>query len=178
MEGNETQCGIYVSVGSNVLAETHILKAAIALSGHVQISAVSPLYETPPKGPRDQPRFVNGVWRVDTDVGPRSLKFDVLRRVEAKLGRVRTEDKFAPRPIDLDLILYDGVISDTPDLVLPDPDIRRYSHIAVPLADVAPNLVLPGCDTPIKKLARTRDRRELVSLPLLTQQLKGILYNG
>ena len=170
--------GVFVSVGSNIAPETNIIEAARALRRHVIIAAVSPLFETPPEGPPNQPTFVNGVWRLETDIRPHPLKFDILRRVEESLGRVRTEDKYAPRPIDLDLIMYNDEIIKTPELVIPDPDIVRFSHIAVPLAAVAPNLVLPGSRQPVSELPCARDRGTFVPLSALTHQLKGILQNG
>ena len=76
------------------------------LKTHVTITAISNFYKTSPVGGRNQPDFINGVVKIQTDRSPRQLKFDILRKIEEKLGRVRSEDKYAPRTIDLDMILY------------------------------------------------------------------------
>lgn len=75
---------------------------------------------------------------VETDIPPRELHDKVLRGIEASLGRVRTSDPNAPRTIDLDLILYEGKTSSDPGLPLPSPDLFRYAHVAIPVADIVP----------------------------------------
>jgi 7,8-dihydro-6-hydroxymethylpterin-pyrophosphokinase len=81
------------------------------------------------------------------------LKFEVLRRIEAALGRRRGPDKYAPRPIDLDLLLYGDSVVEEPDLVLPDPDLRTRPFLAAALQELAPGLIEPVAGFPGEPLA-------------------------
>jgi 2-amino-4-hydroxy-6-hydroxymethyldihydropteridine diphosphokinase len=81
------------------------------------------------------------------------LKHTVLRRIEDGMGRVRGGDRFSPRTIDLDLILYDDVVMKTGELVLPDPEIRSRPFLAGPLFELAPNLIMPDSKEPISVIA-------------------------
>ncbi len=134
----------FIAVGSNIGPRRHIPYALEKLQEHARVTRVSTFYRTEPLGGRAQPPFLNGVWRIETAMSPRALEFDVLRTIERELGRVRTDDKYAARAIDLDLILYGDSVVNEPDLILPDPDIRVRSFIAVPLLELAPDLVIPG----------------------------------
>jgi 2-amino-4-hydroxy-6-hydroxymethyldihydropteridine diphosphokinase len=139
----------YVAIGSNIEPQDNILQSLLMLKSYVTIAAVSNFYRTSPVGRPEQPDFINCVVKIRTDRSPRELKFEVLRKIEEKLGRVRSEDKFAPRTIDLDIILYGTTVLDEPGLCLPDPSIRRYPFVAVPLAELAPELILPDTQTPL-----------------------------
>jgi len=143
-ECSEAMVNAFIAVGSNIEPRRHIPDALDKLQGQARVTGVSTFYRTEPLGGRAQPAFLNGVWRLETAISPRALKFDVLRTIESELGRVRTTDKYAARTIDLDLILYGERIVDEPDLILPDPDMRVRSFIAVPLLEIAPDLVIPG----------------------------------
>ena len=129
----------FVAVGSNIDPQSNIPAALELLKQHVHITGSSTFYRTEPVGSADQPSFVNGVWRVETCLGPRQIRLQVLSRVERRLGRVRTEDKFAPRTIDLDLTLYECLQCDEPDLVLPHPDVSR-PFVHVPLMELLEGL--------------------------------------
>jgi 2-amino-4-hydroxy-6-hydroxymethyldihydropteridine diphosphokinase len=167
----------FVSFGSNIEPERNIPRALSLLAERVRVAAVSTVYLTPAEGPPGQPPFANGVVRVETRLDPRELKFRVLRRVEAALGRVRSEDRFAPRTIDLDLILYDDLVTQTEDLTLPDPDIAHRAYLAVPLCELNPDLRLPGTDSFLKDLAAAVGRRTLKPLADLSRLLKET-YHG
>lgn len=134
---------VFLAVGSNIDPERNILEALQRIQRHARVTGVSTLYRTEPLDRPDQPPFLNGVWRVATPTPARTFKFDGLRRIEQELGRVRTADKHAPRTIDLDIILYGHAVIDEPDLRIPDPELRRYPFIFVPLLELAPDLVLP-----------------------------------
>lgn len=130
----------YVSLGSNIEPEANIPRALELLAGKVRLGGLSTFYRTEPVGPEGQPPFINGVAQVATDLPPRALKFDVLRAIEAALGRQRGPDRYAPRPIDLDLLVYGDFNVDEPDLVLPDPDLTERPYLAAALADLDPEL--------------------------------------
>jgi 2-amino-4-hydroxy-6-hydroxymethyldihydropteridine diphosphokinase len=148
---------IYIAVGSNIEPQENIKDALIELKKYVEITAISNFYKTAPIGNPANEDFLNGVIKIKTGIKPRELKFDILRKVEEKLGRIHSTDKNAARTIDLDLILYDDLVIDEPDLRLPDPSIRLYPFIAIPLFELIPDLILPDTKTaltnePIVKL--------------------------
>jgi 2-amino-4-hydroxy-6-hydroxymethyldihydropteridine diphosphokinase len=115
----------YVSVGSNIEPEAHIESALELLMKQVSVTAVSTFYCTEPVGQPDQDHYINGVFEIRTHVPACDFASLVLRPVERQLGRVRTHDKYAPRTLDLDLILYNDLTRSSPGLRLPHPDIER-----------------------------------------------------
>ncbi len=163
----------YVAVGSNIEPQENVARALELLSRSVQIDAVSTFYWTEPVGRADQPAYLNGVVQLQTSIPPRVLKFEVLRAVEADLGRIRTDDKYAPRAIDLDILLYGRVVIDQPDLKLPDPDIWSRPFLAKALADLAPDLEMPGTVTKPAELLSMRQHGSLVEAPEITNELKA-----
>lgn len=141
---------VLITLGSNIDPRVNLPRAVALLGEAVIVRAVSPVYESAPVAADGslnpaQSSFLNAAVLAETDLPPLPLKMDVLRGIEARLGRVRTADKFAPRPIDLDLALYgDWVVNDSAaGLILPDPDILTRAHVALPLADLAPDMVHP-----------------------------------
>lgn len=168
--------GIYVAVGSNIDPENHIVAALEALSTQVHIIESSTFYRTAPVGAPGTPPFYNGVWQIDTTTGPRALKWDVLRGVEAALGRHRSDDRNAPRRIDLDLVLYGSSIIYESGLRLPDPDIYTRPFVAAPLAELCPDGILPDSGIRIGDLETTRSGKALEALTAFTSQVKGIIH--
>ena len=131
----------YVGLGSNLGdREGTILAALSRLDGVV---AVSGLRETDPVGLEDQPRFLNGVAALDTELPPRAL-LDRLLEVERSLGRTREGPRFGPRTIDLDLLVYGDLELDEPGLTIPHPRLHERRFALEPLAELAPELVIPG----------------------------------
>jgi len=143
----------FVSIGSNIDPEENVSKALGLLKRQARIIGISTVYLTEPVERPDQPAYYNCVVVLDTPLPPLELKQTVLRRIEDELGRVRKEDKFAPRTIDLDLILYGDVVMKTGELVLPDPEIRNRPFLACPLFELAPNLIMPDSKEPIAVIA-------------------------
>jgi 2-amino-4-hydroxy-6-hydroxymethyldihydropteridine diphosphokinase len=133
----------FVGVGSNVHPRANIAAAVDVLAARIPLLAVSTFRRTPPLGPRPQPAFINGVVEIAPAAPPRQIKFDILRGVEDALGRTRSEDKHAPRTIDLDLLLFGRTVLDEPGLKLPHDDLRR-PWVAAGVLELAPGLVLPG----------------------------------
>lgn len=165
----------YVAVGANIRPESNIVAALDKLIRQVCVAASSTFYRTAPWGQPGQPPFSNGVWHLQTDIEPRPLKFEVLRTIEAELGRQRSADKYAPRPIDLDIIVYGELVRHEGGLTIPDPEIRERPFLALPLWELAPGLVLPDRGDRLADLAIVRRPPldlGLEPLPELTLTLK------
>jgi len=151
----------FVAVGSNIDPSRNVAAAVRLLARRIRIVGFSEVYLTAPETRADQAPFYNLVVEVETDIPPGELKNDVLRAIERKLGRVRTEDKDAPRTIDLDLILYDDLRVETKGLVLPDPQILERSFLAIPLSELSPGLIVPGTGLSLKRIASEFSREGL-----------------
>lgn len=168
---------VHVGLGSNLDPETHILQAIPEIAARMKVLASSRFYRTPafPASQSPQPLFINGVLQVEVPVGPWELKFGVLREIESKIGRIRTQDPCAPRKLDLDLLLFDGVKIDSDLLTLPDPDIFVRSFWAIPLADLVPDLPIPGTSLALHQVASQMQCRDVVYLEPLTRKVRSLL---
>ena len=136
----------YIGLGANLgERELTIARALELLSEEdgVRVEAVSSLRETDPVGFLEQPRFLNGVAAVETDLGPRGL-LDRLLAVEQELGRTRDGERFGPRTIDLDLLVYGDRELDEPGLTVPHPRLAERRFAVEPLAELDPGLEIPG----------------------------------
>lgn len=142
----------YIFIGSNIEREKNYLEALTRLRALGNLVAASPVYETPALGANDAPNFFNGAVWLKTTLAPHALR-GALRAVEHALGRVRTADKFAPRPIDLDLVLYGEVTLDEGEWKLPDPDIFERGFMARALAQLNPDYVIPPDGPTLAELA-------------------------
>jgi dihydroneopterin aldolase/2-amino-4-hydroxy-6-hydroxymethyldihydropteridine diphosphokinase len=162
----------FIAVGSNICPEENVRAALLSLARQERIVSISTIYRTEPAGRSDQPDFYNCVVEITTEKTPEALKYQVLRRIEAGLGRQRTSDKFAPRTIDLDLMLYDNLVINTDRLVLPDPDIAVRSFLAVCLTELASDLILPGTTSRIEELAASLSQDNMHPLKDYTAQIK------
>jgi 2-amino-4-hydroxy-6-hydroxymethyldihydropteridine diphosphokinase len=156
---------VFIALGSNINPEYNMREAVRRLASRCRLLAVSPVYETAPVGKTDQPNFLNAVVLIETDLTAAELKTQVLQVIEQELGRVRTEDKNAPRTIDLDIALFDDQILDGGLRRIPDPDISKYPHIAVPLADVAPQQRHPETGQTLQEIAQSLPASGLVRRP-------------
>ncbi len=147
-----------IALGSNIDPERNLPAAAARLAAHpeVEVLAASGVYESPPLGRPGDPCFHNASLAVKTSLGPAQLRAE-LRRVEAELGRVRGEDRYAPRPIDLDLAAYEGFTGEVEGSRVPDPEIPRRAFLALPLAEVAPGWVEPELGRPLGEIAASFD---------------------
>ncbi len=136
---------VLIGLGSNVEPERHLPRALFELRGSIDVAAVSSVYASDPVGAPGSPRFLNAAVVGTTDRSPEALKAEVLRPIEAALGRRRTADRNAPRTIDLDLLLYGDLVLDDRgrDLRLPEPELLVQAHVAVPAAEVWPEAVHP-----------------------------------
>lgn len=144
---------VFIALGSNLGDRAaHLRYALRALSDAVEVERVSRFYETDPVGFLDQPRFLNAVLRGRTDLAPRDV-LALLLRVEGEAGRVRTL-RWGPRTLDLDLLLYDDLVLDSPELTLPHPRMAERAFVLVPLLEVWPDARLPD-GTGLRGVAET-----------------------
>ncbi len=144
-----------IALGSNVNREVNMARALKLLrhDPRWRVLAVSPIYRTPAVGARGpQPDYFNAAVMLETDLPPEEL-LRALQAIEARMGRLRTDDKFAARTIDLDLVLIEDRQLDLDGKTLPDPDIFHHPHLAFPLADIAPDWTVPGADLTLKHIA-------------------------
>jgi 2-amino-4-hydroxy-6-hydroxymethyldihydropteridine diphosphokinase len=135
----------YVGLGANLGPREETIRRAVELierTSGVDVVAVSELRETDPVGLVDQPRFLNGAVTLETTLPAREL-LDLLLDVERELGRVRTE-RWGPRVVDLDLLLYGDETLDAPGLRVPHPRLHERRFALEPLAELDPELEIPG----------------------------------
>jgi 2-amino-4-hydroxy-6-hydroxymethyldihydropteridine diphosphokinase len=136
-----------IALGGNVGDVRATFKKAIAnICGMTQAAllARSSDYSTPPWGDEQQANFINACIEIETSLDPHALLF-TLQKVEAKFGRERArERRFGPRTLDLDLLAYDDVILQKPELTLPHPRLFERAFVLVPLAEIAPGRVIAG----------------------------------
>ena len=136
-----------LALGGNVGDVRATFDRAVAMlceRGEVRLLARSSNYRTPPWGVTDQPAFVNCCLRIDTTLTPHALLAHT-QSVETALGRNRAKERrWGPRPIDIDLIAYDDVRCEGPDLTLPHPHALERAFVLVPLADIAPDCIIDG----------------------------------
>lgn len=135
----------YLGLGSNLGDRAAHLRRArelLAATPGVSLAGASAVYETEPVGRTDQPPFLNQVLAVRTRLAPAAL-LERAQAVEAALGRVRGE-RWGPRVIDVDILLYGEMVVRRPDLEIPHPRLAERAFALVPLAELAPELVLPG----------------------------------
>ncbi|HYZ92168.1 MAG TPA: 2-amino-4-hydroxy-6-hydroxymethyldihydropteridine diphosphokinase [Actinomycetota bacterium] len=129
----------FVGLGSNVGDRLENLRRAMdELVKEVEVIGKSSVYDTDPVGP-PQPDFLNAVVEIRTELAPRDL-LSRLKSIEARIGRIQGE-RWGPREIDLDLLLYGDEEIDEPDLRVPHPQMWERAFVLVPLAELAPDLV-------------------------------------
>ncbi len=147
---------VYLGLGSNLGdRELNLLEAVERLRLLGDVVKVSRPYETDPVGYVDQPKFLNAALRLETDLDPWAL-LGRLKAIEADLGRVETV-RFGPRTVDLDILTYDDLVISDPGLTIPHPRLAERAFVLVPLAEIAPDLVIPGLGLTVRELARRVD---------------------
>lgn len=153
---------VYLGLGANVGdREGNLVRALEMLGEGVRVQAVSSLYETEPVGYTDQPWFLNIVCRGTTSWEALQL-LALVKRIEASLGRVPSFPN-APRPIDVDILLYGDSTIDMPELTVPHPRMAERAFVLVPLVELAPELVHPTMGKTVESmLAEVRGREGVV----------------
>jgi 2-amino-4-hydroxy-6-hydroxymethyldihydropteridine diphosphokinase len=151
----------YLSLGSNLGDRRANLREAIRrLAPPVVVLAESLIYETPPWGEENQPRFFNMALKAHTDLPPMNLR-DQVKQIEADLGR-RPSYRWGPRSIDIDILLYDDLIMETPELTIPHPRMHERGFVLVPLDAIAAGVKHPVLGLSIHELLRRIDTTGIV----------------
>jgi 2-amino-4-hydroxy-6-hydroxymethyldihydropteridine diphosphokinase len=144
----------YLSLGSNIAPAQNLPRAVDHLAAAGRLVAVSAAYETEPVGKPEQPPFLNAAVILANALPANDLKRYVITGIENTLGRQRDpQDKYAPRTIDIDIALWEDLEGQASRIIVSDPDILRFAHLAVPLAEIAPRLVHPSTGEPLAAIA-------------------------
>lgn len=147
---------VYIALGSNLASPLSQVTAAIDALGAIpnsQIVAVSGFYRTPPLGPQDQPDYLNAAVALETSLAPEAL-LDHTQRIELDQGRVRKAERWGPRTLDLDIMLFGDETIATPRLTVPHYDMKNRGFMLWPLFEIAPELHFPDGETLASVLAR------------------------
>ena len=147
---------VYLALGSNLGNRLANLKQAVAaLSPQMEVKAKSHVYETPPWGYEDQPRFLNQVVKVKTYLEPEPL-LKHIKRLEVTLGR-KASFPNGPRLIDIDILFYDDLILNTALLAIPHPRLHERGFVLLPLMDIDPDLVHPANQKSVREMVALSD---------------------
>jgi 2-amino-4-hydroxy-6-hydroxymethyldihydropteridine diphosphokinase len=136
---------VYISLGSNLEnPRQQVITAVNELKQHpgIRVTAISPWYRSQPMGPQDQPDYINGVARLETELDPEQL-LAALQAIENAHQRIRTV-RWGARTLDLDILLFGTDMINLPHLQIPHPGMTTRNFVLLPLADIAPELVLPN----------------------------------
>jgi len=143
---------VYLALGSNLGdRERNLIDAIERLSEVIVTQQISAPYDTGPVGYIDQPRFMNAVVRGETKLTPEDL-LDFVKKIEVDLGRTASFVN-GPRLVDIDILLYDDVVLNTPLLTIPHPRYTERAFVLIPLSEIGPDTVCPLNQITIKKLA-------------------------
>ena len=135
----------FIALGSNLASPLDQVNAAIAALGEIpdsRIVACSSLYRTPPLGPPDQPDYLNAAVALETTLAPEAL-LDHTQRIELQQGRVRKAERWGPRTLDLDIMLFGEMTVQTARLTIPHYDMKNRGFMLWPLFEIAPDLHFP-----------------------------------
>lgn len=147
---------VYLALGSNLARPLEQVNLALEALAHVprtHFVATSPFYRSKPLGPQDQPDYLNAVVALDTLLPPEQL-LDCTQAIEQNQGRVRKAERWGPRTLDLDMLIYGDQVINTERLTVPHYDMKNREFMLYPLADLAPELVFPDGETLQSLLAR------------------------
>ncbi len=155
---------VFLGLGSNVGEREKFLNRAVTELKKVKDTKViwaSSVYETDPVGITDQPKFLNAAVEIETQLVPKEL-YPELKAIEQRIGRTPGE-RWGPREIDVDLLLYDGLVYKDENVVVPHPEMEKRKFVLVPLKEIAPDLVHPISGMTMEELgADCRDSAKVI----------------
>ncbi|KDM92698.1 2-amino-4-hydroxy-6-hydroxymethyldihydropteridine diphosphokinase [Photobacterium galatheae] len=152
----------YIAIGSNLndpVSQARQAMTALRQSPDIQVVAESSLYSSSPMGPQDQPDYINAVVAINTTLAPLAL-LDLTQQIEQEHGRVRKAERWGPRTLDLDILLYGDLQHHCERLTIPHYGMKVREFVLYPLAEIAPELVLPD-GTVLNELLSGVDRNGL-----------------
>jgi len=153
----------FIGLGSNLGDREANLRQALdhlARTTDTSVVRASSLYDTEPVGVEDQPHFLNAVAQLETRLTPQQLLWNLML-IERRLGRVRSQ-RWGPRTLDLDLLLYEDLVIDEEDLQVPHPELTKRSFVLVPLVELEPLLLHPVTGETMLALLQQLGARPLV----------------
>ncbi|MDH5636896.1 MAG: 2-amino-4-hydroxy-6-hydroxymethyldihydropteridine diphosphokinase [Nitrospinota bacterium] len=143
---------VFLGIGGNIDPERNIPLGVELIRSRFSLVRLSPVYLSEPWGTKEsQPDYLNLVAEVNTELDIFGVRGE-LCWIERTIGRQRTNDKFAPRPMDVDLLLYDNAEGKHADGPLPHPQVLTQQFVYLPMMDIAPDLVIPGEDKPLRDI--------------------------
>lgn len=148
----------YIAIGSNLASPLEQVNAAVEALGDIpqsKILAVSSYYRTPPLGPQDQPDYLNAAVALETVLDAESL-LNHTQRIELQQGRVRKAERWGPRTLDLDIMLFGQEVINTERLTVPHYDMKNRGFMLWPLFEIVPKLVFPDGETLRARLAELK----------------------
>ena len=152
----------YIAIGSNLgdpVTQTNSAITALKQIPDIEVVAVSSLYSSTPMGPQNQPDYINAVVAIDTSLSPLNL-LDKTQAIELEHGRVRKDERWGPRTLDLDIILYGDLVHHCERLTVPHYGMKVREFVLYPLAEITPDLILPD-NTKLQQLLAQVDRNGL-----------------
>ncbi len=147
---------VYIGLGSNLGDSQGQLTSALEAMdqlGSTRVQAVSSMYASKPMGPQDQPDYVNAVAQLETQLSPAAL-LRSLQKIEQDHHRQRKDERWGPRTLDLDILLFGDQKIDTPDLVIPHYGMAEREFVLVPLFELSPSMIMPDGKPIAKWVAR------------------------
>ena len=147
----------YIAIGSNLASPLEQVNAAVKALSEIpqsKILAVSSFYRTPPLGPQDQPDYLNAAVALETSLAPEEL-LNHTQRIELQQGRVRKAERWGPRTLDLDIMLFGNEVINTERLTVPHYDMKNRGFMLWPLFEIAPELVFPDGEM-LRQILHTR----------------------
>ncbi|MDN3609073.1 2-amino-4-hydroxy-6-hydroxymethyldihydropteridine diphosphokinase [Vibrio ostreicida] len=153
---------VYIAVGSNMtdpIAQANQAIESLKKLPRSEFNQSSMLYSSAPMGPKDQPDYINAIVKISTELTPLEL-LDCTQAIEQDQGRVRKDQRWGPRTLDLDIILYGDEVIDSERLTVPHYGMKEREFVLYPLAEIAPNLTFP-CGTRLEDLLKVVEQNGL-----------------
>lgn len=153
---------VFIGIGSNLADPAFQIRQAtdeLKKIADSKLVAISSLYASRPMGPQDQPDYMNAVAKLSTELAPLEL-LDTLQEIEHRAGRERKGNRWGARILDLDILLFGEKIIDSERLTVPHYGMREREFVLIPLAEIAPDLILP-CNSRVSDLAQAIENNEL-----------------
>lgn len=147
---------VYIALGSNLAKPVDQVNCALEALAHIprtKLVVCSSFYRSKPLGPQNQPDFLNAVVVLDTHLPAEEL-LDATQAIEQNQGRVRKAERWGPRTLDLDLLLYGNQVINTERLIVPHYDMKNREFMLYPLAEIAPALIFPDGESLQEVLTR------------------------